>query len=85
MPVYGPWCGPWLVFPIIGLVVMLVVLALTFGPRGPFATFGTRGRWREPHDAGGPRAESALDILKRRYASGEITREQYQQMRRDIE
>jgi putative membrane protein len=28
---------------------------------------------------------SALDILKQRYARGEITSEQYQQMRRDLE
>ena len=33
--------------------------------------------------AGEPRT-SPLDILKRRYASGEITREQYEQMRRDL-
>jgi putative membrane protein len=73
---YGPWFGPWFVFPIIGLVVMVVVLALMFGPRGPFAHFGPR--W-------GMGNESPLDILKRRYASGEITREQFEQMRRDIE
>lgn len=38
--------------------------------------------------AGGPARsipESALDILKRRYAAGELTREQYQQMRQDLE
>jgi len=29
--------------------------------------------------------ESALDILKRRYAAGELTREQYEQMRKDLE
>ena len=41
----------------------------------------------------GPRAggsarstpESALDILKRRYAAGDLTREQYEQRRRDVE
>jgi len=37
---------------------------------------------------GVPRSEahpSPLDILKRRYASGEITREQYEEMRKDLE
>lgn len=28
--------------------------------------------------------EDALDILRRRYASGEITKEQFDEMRRDI-
>jgi putative membrane protein len=28
--------------------------------------------------------ESALDVAKRRYAQGEITREQFEQIRRDI-
>jgi len=32
-----------------------------------------------------PSPASPLDILKRRYASGEITREQYDQMRKDLE
>jgi uncharacterized membrane protein len=81
---YGPWFGPWFVFPIVDLVVMVVVLALTFGPRGPFAHFGPRFGRGEPRGRGMGQ-ESALDITKRRYASGEITREQIEQMRRDIE
>jgi putative membrane protein len=32
-----------------------------------------------------PVPESALDVLKRRYAAGEITREQYQMMRRELQ
>jgi putative membrane protein len=31
------------------------------------------------------RGQHALDILKERYARGELTREQYEQMRRDLE
>ncbi len=84
MPVYGPWYGPWYLFPIIGLVLMVVMLFLVFGPRGPFAYFSGRREWGGPSDHD-PRQENALDILKRRYAGGEITREQFEQMRRDVE
>ena len=33
---------------------------------------------------GGRRAPRPLDILKERYARGEINRDQYEQMRRDV-
>ncbi|MBI5566104.1 MAG: SHOCT domain-containing protein [Chloroflexi bacterium] len=33
----------------------------------------------------GTAPESALDILKKRYARGEITKEQYDEMRRDLQ
>lgn len=32
-----------------------------------------------------PREATPLDVLKRRYAAGEITREQYEQMKQDLE
>lgn len=35
--------------------------------------------------SGGDGRNTPLDILKRRYASGEITREQYEQMRKDLQ
>jgi len=35
-------------------------------------------------DKGLPSQKSALDILKERYARGEITKEQYEQMKKDI-
>lgn len=35
--------------------------------------------------AAGPGTGRALEILKERYARGEITREQYEQMRRELE
>jgi len=52
------------------LVVLLLVRALSAG--------GTRPGEQAPR-------ESALDILQKRYARGELSREQYQQMRQDLE
>ena len=74
------WWGGWWMFPmampIIILVALVVVLYLLFG-RG-----GLRPPWwdRYPHRE----SESALDILKKRYAKGEITREEFDQMKKDL-
>ena len=32
-----------------------------------------------------PQNENALDILRKRYAKGEITKEQFEQMKKDLE
>ena len=73
------WHGPWewfplmWIFPLIFLVVMLLFLF-----RGPvWPMWGGRGM-RE-------REESAREILDRRYARGRISREEYQQMRKELE
>lgn len=34
---------------------------------------------------GPPAGETALDVLKKRYAAGEITKEQYGEMRKELE
>ena len=73
------WGGMW-IFPMIMFVVMIVFLFMFFG-RG-----GCRFPWR---GAGGDRIEgektdSALEILKKRYAKGEIKKEEFEQMKKDI-
>ncbi len=72
---YGPWGWfPWMwIFPLIFLVVMLIFLFR--GPGWPMC--GGRGM-REPEG-------SARELLDRRYARGEIKREEYLQMKKDLE
>lgn len=85
-----PGCGPWgggmmwgwggwlwgvimLVFWLLvltGIALLIVWAVRQFGHGGPTSTGGGTSR--------------ALEILQERYARGEITREQYEQMRRDI-
>jgi len=73
------WGGMW-IFLMIMFVVMIIFIFLIFGSRG----------WRPPwwgpggHNRQGGETESALEILKKRYAKGEITKEEFEQMKKDI-
>ncbi len=37
------------------------------------------------HVAGRPESDSALEVLRRRYAAGEITKEQFEEMKRMLD
>ncbi len=41
-------------------------------------------RWASARGAVGPHAEPPMEILRRRYAAGELTREQFESMRREV-
>jgi putative membrane protein len=59
----------WLIIIIVVAVILYLVLNRNLSPGSPGA--GTR--------------ESPLDVLKRRYAEGEITKEEFDRMKREIE
>jgi putative membrane protein len=63
------WFFPMFI-PLFWLAVIAIVLYLIFGRRRPI------GPGLEP--------ETALDILKKRYAKGEISKAEFEQMKRDI-
>lgn len=76
---YGMWVFP-LIMPIIMLIVLIAAIYLIFG-RGGFRPPGPdTDRFYGPS----PGSESALDILKKRYAKGEIGKEEFEQMKRDL-
>ena len=68
------WMPWWWIFPLIFLVLMVVFMV--FMMRG--------GMCGGSHKTSGS-AETPRETLDRRYARGEITREEYQQMRKDLE
>jgi putative membrane protein len=77
-PMMGPygfgsgwwWMGGWL--------MMLVFWALVIAGIVVLIRFATSAAPRR----GG--AETPLEILRRRYAAGELTKEQFEQMKRDV-
>ena len=79
------WGGMWffpIIMPIIMLTAFLLVIYMIFG-RGLH-----RPPWIDPRDSyphNRIETETALEILKKRYAKGEITREEFEQMRKNIE
>ena len=75
----GDWGGwgmgfGWIFMILFWALVILGILALARWLFSPGGSGGSGGSGRAP-----------LDILKERYARGEINREQYEQMRRDLE
>ena len=71
--------GWWVIFPIIGLICMVLMMSRMFG----FWRRGPRGMGGHS-DEDSERGESALDLLRRRYAAGELTDEEFDAMRRKL-
>jgi putative membrane protein len=72
-PMWGIW-GPWGIGMMLMMLLFwgLIVVGLVLGIRWLIS------QGREP------RADSALDILKRRYARGEIDKDEYEAKKRDL-
>ena len=68
------WFGPW------GMILfwVLIVLLIVWLVKGLGSSKGSTGAVK-------PAEESALGILKRRYARGEINKEEYLEKKKDLE
>lgn len=73
---YGPYAGGgiWMFFHFLFwvLVIIGIILLIVWLVR------------QSGRHAGGQAEETALDILKKRYARGEISKEDFEKMRKDI-
>jgi putative membrane protein len=75
---WGMWMTPW---GLILVVVLVVVLIYAFAGR---AGQRNAGQSRESHMEEKDAHEKPPDILKKRYARGEISRDDFEQMKKDL-
>ena len=66
------WLGPFIMVVFWGLLILVLILVARW-------LWSHGGAKEKPHTD-----ESPLDILKRRYAQGEIEREEFEQKKRDL-
>jgi putative membrane protein len=67
------------------IIITLAIWGAIIGGIAWLVRYAVRAAIRESARASGLVEQAPLDILKQRYARGEITAEQYQQMKRTLE
>ncbi len=74
------WMGGMWIFPFIMVIVMLFVVYMIFG-RGAF-----RPPWNYDNQNYNTnrQSETPIEILKKRYANGEISKDEFEKIKKDI-
>ena len=80
-PEYFLYGGFWII------AIVMIILCFVLFKLKVFGRGGSMPPWQNSSESGSENRESgtALDILKKRYAKGEITKNEFEQMKSDLQ
>lgn len=83
---HGPWSGFWWVCPLMMFFMFVFFAIVFFAVRGRRSHWGPPWRWTGDYSEtkGNSGGDSALDILNKRYARGEIDAQEYSEIKAAI-
>lgn len=76
---WNSWGGLWA-----GMIIMMVLMVIFWGGIIALIVWGIRRFARRESGRGTAERPSPLDLAKERYARGEITKEQFEQIKKDL-
>jgi uncharacterized membrane protein len=83
---YAPWdFGPWFIFGIVMCFAMMgMMMLMGRGHMGGMSHIGPMGHMDGRENSDGPHIDPALETLRQRFASGELTKEEYEEERKTL-
>jgi len=75
------WSSGMWIFPLLMMIIMLIIVSRIFGPgnfRSPWGQGGDKHKGEEASE------ETPMELLKKRYAKGEIGKDEFDQMKKDL-
>ena len=83
------WSSGFFIFPLIMMIIMMFFMSRMFGRGGKPPWMRGDERGEQPPESsgrgqGGGGSETPMDILRTRFAKGEITKEEFEQMKGDL-
>ncbi len=81
MPWFGVWgLGPWFIFPVLPILMCVGMMAMMLLIGRGHTGRGLMG-WCGGEHVGEAHGDAALETLRQRFASGELTQQEYEEQR----
>ena len=76
---WGPMGGSWVMFPGFFIVICIIMMVVMMGKHGGMCGMMGHGSHKDTH-----KSSDSMDLLKTRYVKGEISKKQFEEMKKEL-